>query len=1116
MARRLNRILSSILSAAIVVLSLGLDAQQAVAQTFTGRSAPVSPAPQLGLGSSISPAPALSPAALSLTAPSLLAPSLASPLASPVAAAQAAPIALKPATPAAAIAEKLAAASPILQAVAKPETGGASAATAGRALEDVLTGGRSAASKGDAEAVAGVTSALSPVLSAASAPEAPKAGAAVPAAAPAPAVPLTAKNATSYKWRKAALKAVAALTGAVFSAPQMSAAHTAQVIASAADKQLVISDFDDTLAAYNAVLPEEKIAAIRAIRAAGKHFAVVSDRGDEKRKGSTQLTVFESLASLPKDVTEGMYVAANSGGRLYQYRDGVPVKVWEAEPLEAAKLETVKEAAAATKARLSEAGVEQHPGDSLNPAESFNTYGYAMMIKVGADSAQMKQVAEIMREELLKRGIDVEVSGRLPKDLANPGYATFSIITKTPATAKIAELLKIAPSDAIGIGDMMFVPRKPKKESWLTKLGLRLSGLPLADVGNETDRNLSKGIPGGLILGVGNKMDPRIPNGWNLAGHGPSVTQKVLESVASKPARLKTASADDDKVGTGIQLGILALIVGMGALGWYTLASVIGDLISMGERALREGMEFGPDMGFFLGATTLGMVGMLGHTHRLLTDPNDTFSQALKSATEAAAGFGAKAADVRFVEATASTPVHQGSQWKYTFSAPNEKGGTNLIYVDFDNFLGGAQDFRTRVYEGAVAPVGAIAFAMTPVVFKLGVKVGPENALDLLRKALPAFGGGASVSLGVEEDAATGDRDAWYRFYDDHGNVGKVNARTGEALVVKTAPEKGKKAAAPGLTTAVAPNELYALALANITAKAAETGVSAGDIRLLSAVHETRYFNGAWVGDEWRFFFGWGSERGGVEYMVPARRTMITETMMDAFEPKLVETVSAQRLKDGIPAGLFDRAVVVAPETALKGVDGVARVSLLPRVEPVSGDKDLWYSLQDSGAELASVNARTGEVRKGEPRSPNATLGSFVAWLIGAALVALIYGGLYWAMTNAPAAVPQGVPDGYNGPIPSIDDVFRGMGGMLGFVGLAGVLRAKKAKLSDDDVRSAAAGVISMKGRPWSQTEFNASYYPALENLKRRGATKAQVALFEKLVADAPIKGGSFNPWSGD
>ncbi|MDO8756717.1 MAG: hypothetical protein Q7J64_01785, partial [Elusimicrobiota bacterium] len=467
MARRLNRLVSFVLTAALIVCSIGFDAQLAAAQTFTGRVAPVSAVPQVGMGIA-SPMPAMAPPVLALSA--LTAPSVLS--AAPV---LSAPAAL---TPAASIAAKISAAAPALEAIANSETGGSAAATAGRDLEDILTGAQSAMADEMWEAAFVAPSAFASPLSAASAPsEGRKSD--VPSAAPTVDAPKTVESASSYSFHRLALKTIAAVTGAVFSLPQAGAALTNKIIASAADKQLVVSDFDDTLAAYNAVLPQEKIDAIRAIRKAGKHFAVVSDRGDVKRAGSTQLTVFESLANLPADVTEGMYVAANSGGKLYQYQNGVPVKIWEAEPLEAEKLQAVKDASAATVARLSEVGVEPHPGDSVNPKESFNTYGYALMIKVGATPVQMTQVAAIMSQELAKRGIEVEVSGRLPKDLKNPGYAMFSIITKAPATAKIAEKLGLKSSQALVIGDMMYVPRPAKKASWMTRLGLKLSGLAI-------------------------------------------------------------------------------------------------------------------------------------------------------------------------------------------------------------------------------------------------------------------------------------------------------------------------------------------------------------------------------------------------------------------------------------------------------------------------------------------------------------------------------------------------------------------------------------------------------------------------------------------------------------
>jgi hypothetical protein len=69
--------------------------------------------------------------------------------------------------------------------------------------------------------------------------------------------------------------------------------------------------------------------------------------------------------------------------------------------------------------------------------------------------------------------------------------------------------------------------------SALSRLGERLSGRPLVKTGNETDRNMTKLLPGVLALGVGAAMDPRVPNGWALDGHGPALTQRVLESVAA-------------------------------------------------------------------------------------------------------------------------------------------------------------------------------------------------------------------------------------------------------------------------------------------------------------------------------------------------------------------------------------------------------------------------------------------------------------------------------------------------------------------------------------------------------------------------------------------------------
>ena len=70
--------------------------------------------------------------------------------------------------------------------------------------------------------------------------------------------------------------------------------------------------------------------------------------------------------------------------------------------------------------------------------------------------------------------------------------------------------------------------------------------------------------------------------------------------------------------------------------------------------------------------------------------------------------------------------------------------------------------------------------------------------------------------------------------------------------------------------------------------------------------------------------------------------------------------------------------------------------------------------------------------------------------------------------------------------------------------------------LSDAEIESAARGAASYKGRPWSSTEYSYNWALTQSWLVRRGATAAQLALFEKLTSEAPVKNGGFNPWSGD
>lgn len=359
-------------------------------------------------------------------------------------------------------------------------------------------------------------------------------------------VALTVDSSASYGLHRFFLKSVAALTGAVYSLPSAGPALTQKLIAQAADRRVVLSDYDDTLASYNQVLPQDMVSAIQAVKAAGKEFVVISDRGDEKR--AHQLTVFESIASLPASTRAGMYVAANSGGRVYRYDEkGEPVRVFEVPGLDEVSKAHVALAAESTKARLVEVGAEQHVADGKNPAESWGTYGYALMLKIGSSEAQVRGAAAILEQELSRHGLHVEVNPRFAKDPANPPYINFSIVTKESSARYIAQILDAEAKDVLVIGDSMYAPHEAKKSSWLTRLAERVSGREIPQTGNATDRNMEKALPGALTLGVGATGDPRASNLWVLDGKGPSLTRRVLMSVASRP-RPAAPKVTDDQV----------------------------------------------------------------------------------------------------------------------------------------------------------------------------------------------------------------------------------------------------------------------------------------------------------------------------------------------------------------------------------------------------------------------------------------------------------------------------------------------------------------------------------------------------------------------------------------
>ncbi len=82
--------------------------------------------------------------------------------------------------------------------------------------------------------------------------------------------------------------------------------------------------------------------------------------------------------------------------------------------------------------------------------------------------------------------------------------------------------------------------------------------------------------------------------------------------------------------------------------------------------------------------------------------------------------------------------------------------------------------------------------------------------------------------------------------------------------------------------------------------------------------------------------------------------------------------------------------------------------------------------------------------------------------------------------------------------------------------GLVRRVAQARPKVARAQIEAAARSAASQKGRPWSQTEYDANRAQIAYHLQLHGATQEQLRLFYELTDKAPILNGGFNPWSGD
>ncbi|MDE2313283.1 MAG: hypothetical protein KGL04_03810 [Elusimicrobia bacterium] len=260
----------------------------------------------------------------------------------------------------------------------------------------------------------------------------------------------------------------------------------------------------------------------------------------------------------------------------------------------------------------------------------------------------------------------------------------------------------------------------------------------------------------------------------------------------------------------------------------------------------------------------------------------------------------------------------------------------------------------------------------------------------------------------------------------------------------------------------VNPAEFYAQALAEAAHTAERYGVKPGNVNLGDIKGTFSSMDAREISYEFYIKPGKAEDNSGIIYVDFSRSWAQAGQRMGA---RVATFITNPKDHDVEPrhfgAAELAQKVIYAPRAALDAArkrfpDLGLNASYLLSLDSRDGGNDFWYHIYDSGGHAVAVNARTAEA----------------ADMTGNA-------------SSAKSPKKRAIADALQG-------------------------------LSREDIESAAQHAAQYKGRPWSQTEYEAGVYEIQQKLIARGATKEDIKLFRRLCDEAPIQGGSFNPWAGD
>jgi hypothetical protein len=345
-------------------------------------------------------------------------------------------------------------------------------------------------------------------------------------------------GAADYEVHRAALRALDENFGILRSLRPISQAHKDEILARfRSDKpEMVLSDYDRTLASTKADISAEMAEALAAVPNAGVEIALLTDRPAAPRYEG-DVTIFQSLASMTPVQKRKLSVLSDKGAKTSIFdRNGEPVLIHEETfAWSAADRAILADASKALRERFGDQ-------DFLGNAEVYERDEYERFLPASLTDAEIAEAGRIADAVLAKGGLaGVHIVARRPFGAGEVPYVRISMTDKSAASARIRKDVRRLERarDAARFGGGSRAIR------FLETIASRFSKRPVSArntvligdsfmpeaVAPGSDALMAKGSPGATTLAVAGVASPRIDNAFVWPTTGETASLEILNAI---------------------------------------------------------------------------------------------------------------------------------------------------------------------------------------------------------------------------------------------------------------------------------------------------------------------------------------------------------------------------------------------------------------------------------------------------------------------------------------------------------------------------------------------------------------------------------------------------------